>query len=74
MPPQISSYSFVFPFAGGLVGRYLIPLIDLCNHDGVAPSVRVDKDVAAGAFRAIALRNISVGEQVTHRCTPHQPL
>jgi hypothetical protein len=66
--PQISSYSFVFPFSLGLVGRYLLPLLDLMNHDGVAPNVDVRKDVEAGVYRATALRAIGQGEQIMHRC------
>ena len=66
-PPQISSYSFVFPAADGRASRYLLPLLDLLNHDGAAPAVRIERDAAAGAFQATALRSISAGEQITHR-------
>ena len=65
---QISSYSFVFPGADGRASRYLLPLLDLINHDGASPAVRIEQVVAAGVFQATALRNISAGEQVTHRC------
>ncbi|KAK9822392.1 hypothetical protein WJX81_008589 [Elliptochloris bilobata] len=63
----ISSYSFLFPSADGSAKRYLLPLADLMNHNGTAPGVQIVKSPRAGAFLATALRNISAGEQVTHR-------
>ncbi|KAK9822369.1 hypothetical protein WJX81_002633 [Elliptochloris bilobata] len=62
-----ASYSHVFPMAGSAPGRFLLPLLHLVNHDGLAPNIAVEKDAAAGAFKGIALRDIAAGEQVTYR-------
>ncbi len=62
---QLASYSHVFPMAGSLTGRFLLPLLTLINHDGVAPNVAVERN--GPGFRAVALRNISAGEQLTYR-------
>ena len=69
---QAASYSHVFPMVGSLPGRFLLPLLHLVNHDGVAPNIAVDKSAEAGAFQAVALRDISAGEQITYRCAAGQ--
>ncbi len=51
--------------AGSLSGRFLLPLLTLINHDGVAPNVAVERN--GPGFRAVALRNISAGAQLTYR-------
>ena len=58
----------MFPGADGRASRYLLPLLDLINHDGASPAVRIEQAVAAGVFQATALRDITAGEEVTHRC------
>ena len=64
---QCASYSHMFPMAGSAPGRFLLPLIHLVNHDGVAPNVAVEKDAAAGVYKGVALRDIAAGEQVMYR-------
>lgn len=64
---QCASYSHVFPMAGSALGRFLLPLLHLVNHDGLAPNIAVQKDAAAGVFKGVALRDIAAGEQVTYR-------
>ena len=53
--------------AGSAPGRFLLPLLHLVNHDGIAPNIAVEKDAAAGVFKGVALRDIAAGEHVTYR-------
>ena len=60
------SYAFAFPRrSDGVWMHYLLPLLGSINHAGPeAANARVRWDHAAGAFQAVALRDITQGEEV----------
>ncbi len=54
---QLDSYSFGFPDETGQPRRWLLPLIDMLNHDSNS-NVNVIKDDQHLSFVVIALRDI----------------
>ena len=62
----VGSHAFAFPrTSDGVWTHYLLPLLGSINHAGPeAANARVRWDHAAGAFQAIALRDITQGEEV----------
>ena len=54
---QMESYSFGAPNVKNEQWRYLVPLMDMANHDE-DPNTHVDQDAGRQAFVATALRDI----------------
>ncbi|CAL8468708.1 g8248 [Coccomyxa elongata] len=60
----LDSYSFGFPDEAGQPRRWLLPLMDMLNHNSTS-NVNVIKDNKSQSFVAVALRDIREGEEVT---------